>query len=235
MSASLRQTLKVIAAVNIVLLILLFSNSLYASNGRVVTSPSYSQKINQEHSVKAVSPNRGAWLQLASVDSGDDDKNCEDRDRRGKCRPLAKLEVNSLHSLQFGDIVSNSAGGVGAKVVINPVTGGKIVYTGVNLGGRYGPAEFELKGQPNKRFVITLPREVTMTGGRGGGARVSELVAYLPSTRATKFLKNGGSIAGLFGRDGKAKLLVGGTLLLDSGRVTGNFTAPLDVFIDYLP
>lgn len=232
----LKPTIKVIMAVNIVLLFLLVGTPLYASNGRAVTSSVHSQILDHKLNVKAVSPNQGAWLRLASIDDDEDHehkKDCEKRDRRGKCRSLKKLEVHNLHSLQFGNLVSNS--GEGARVVINPATGSKVVFAGVALGGRHGPAEFELQGQPNKRFVITLPREVVMTVGSGGGARISELVAYLPSRRERQSRKKDGNIFGSFGRDGKAKLLVGGTLVLDSGRVTGNFTAPLNVFVDYLP
>ncbi|GJL77925.1 MAG: hypothetical protein NPINA01_09140 [Nitrospinaceae bacterium] len=229
----LRPGIKIIVGVNILLLFLLFATPLYAGNGLIVTPHPHLKILNQKQNVEAVKPNREAWLRLASVDIGDDEKDCEAKDRRGKCRPLKQLKVNSLHSLQFGEIVSNS--GRGARVVIDPVTGSKVVYSGVALGGRYGPAEFELQGQPNKRFVITLPRQIVLTGGNGGGARVSELIAYLPSSRAGKSRKKDGNVFGSFGRDGKARLLVGGTLSLDSDRVTGNFKAPLDVFVDYLP
>lgn len=248
MVALLRSPLKVIVAVSLASLVLLVGTSLYASNGLVVT-PSFSSEIlNQKQNVEAVNPNRNVWLRLASVDDDhdyDDDhdhndsghkhkKDCDRRDRRGECRPLNKLKVNSLHKLQFGDIVSNSTQGQGARVVIDPVTGSKVVHSGVALGGRYGPAEFEIKGQPNKRFAITLPRQIVMTGKTGGGARVSELVAYLPSSRSSS-TKDNGNLIGQLGRNGKAKLLVGGTLYLDSGRVTGSFKALLDVFVDYLP
>lgn len=155
------------------------------------------------------------------------------KSRKGKCRPLKKLEVNKRHELKFGAIVSNRTGET--RVVIDPVTGNKTVFAGVDLGGSSGPAVFEVEGQPNRRFVVTLPRQIVMTGKAGKGHQVTELIAYLPSNRGPKSRNGDGSAFGYLGNDGKAKLFVGGTMLFGPRQPVGKFKAPFDVIVDYVP
>lgn len=177
-----------------------------------------------------------AYLEEDERDDHKHKKDCKRKSyksRKGKCRPLKKLQVNKVHELKFGAIVSNGTGGT--RIIIDPVTGNKIVFAGIDLGGGSGPAVFEVKGQPNRRFIITLPRQIMLTGKAGSEHRISELIAYLPSNRGPKSRKGDGSAIGYLGRDGKAKLYVGGTLSLDPKKPTGKLYATFDVFVDYVP
>ncbi len=232
---------------------LLLGTTLHASNGPVVSSGPQSEIVNQQQN--AVDADSRSWLRLATADIGageheqgyahehdyehehDGDRHkryCKRRERRGEeCRPLKRLRVRPLHKLQFGDMVSSPGGGV--RVVIDPVTGSKSVFGSVNLGGKHGPAEFVLKGRPDHRFEVILPREIFLAGKTGPGPRVSGFTAHLTPNRTGSSGNDGGSLIGHFGRDGKAKLIVGGTLYLDSSRQIGRFNAPFDVFVDYLP
>ena len=227
--------------INAAWLLLLFSTPLYAGNSIVAIPLFDSEIIPQKNIPQSFNSSGKTRLQLASIsidgdkdDDKDKDRECERRNYRGKCKPIKKLKVRNLHKLQFGETAPNRSGGT--RVVIEPRTGSKKVFKGVNLGGEHGPAEFELKGQPNKRFVVDIPEKIVLQGKAGRGPRVSKFTAYLASNNRSKHSKKRKrQLIGHLGRDGKAKLLIGGTLFLKKGRMTGKFKAPCDVFVEYLP
>lgn len=146
-----------------------------------------------------------------------------------------KLLVRTLRNLQFGDVIPIRQGLV---VVIEPATGNKTVLEGIDGGGRYGPAKFEVKGQPNKQFVVTLPDQIVMLG-TGIRSELSSFTAYLPPDQGTSPNSSGPKtsmrdVVGSLDQYGKAIILVGGKFV-SRGRQAGIGMCVFSVFVDYLP
>jgi len=214
----LRPALKVIAAVNVVVMFFLSGTSLYASNSQVVAPSLHLQKLNHKQSVEMAHPDQGEWLLLASNGISDDDEDCEERDRHGKCRPIKKLEVHRIYDLEFGKVVAQMERGR-VEVVIDPFTGNKNVIGGVNLGGNYGRAKFEVQGEPGKGFFITLPGRALIKGTSNAMIEVDT------------FEVNPG-LTGKIGPDGKAYFYIGATAKMKS-KADGEASVPIEVYVDY--
>lgn len=132
------------------------------------------------------------------------------------------LTVEALEPLSFGRLTVGS--GRGGTVTIDPRSGRKILGGGaVDLGGGHHPARFLVRGEPNARFLVTLPRRVEVVGGRNAGSRaVVEDFVPAPTT------------SGVLGFDGAAIVAVGATLRLDRELRTADWNADFTVFVDYV-
>ncbi len=231
--AHLRVTLKTVLAVNIVLVFSFFPIPLHAYNGLVANTFPQLETFNQQQ-VQEIA-NKNIWLRLAS-NNGDKDKDkdkdkdedCQRRKGKRKCKQK-KLTIKRKRPLRFGIVAAQQYHVT--QVVISPVTGNKTVFGGPNLGGIYGPAKFVVKGKPGKSFVITLPSQIVLSGQFGGNLQASSLTVYLPFNQPPVPV---GTLVGRLGQNGKATVLIGGTLLVNPGQRGGRYVGSFPLYADYL-
>ncbi len=138
---------------------------------------------------------------------------------KGDKRPL---NVEQLEELAFGRITSDpSASGA---VLIDPVSGNKTLLGGaVDLGGEHSRAEFLITGEPEARFVITLPdqRKIKSEGSGGPGTATVTDFASHPERSAA------------LGRNGRATVYLGATLKFKPGQPAGKYQSALDILVEY--
>ena len=118
----------------------------------------------------------------------------------------------------FGDIGSSSVAG---SVVVNP--DGSSLGTGgarINSTVSSGPAVFEVEGDPNAVYAITLPVNVVMTAPAGHTMVVDDF-SSLPSE------------SGLTDSGGQQMLFVGGRLNVGGNQVFGSYSGLMTVTIEY--
>ncbi len=133
-------------------------------------------------------------------------------------RPLA---VEVVSPLEIGNVTTD--GILVGVVVLDPRTGQKTARGGaIDLSGYHSPAIFRVIGEPNARFVITLPHRVEMSyEGESAGSVV-----------LTEF-RSDPSRLGMLNANGEAIIRVGATLKLppatDRSLVRGDFS----IFVDY--
>ena len=139
---------------------------------------------------------------------------------QGDKKSISKLRYRFVKDLSFGLVVSGSLGG--GKVVINPVTGAKEVYGTHDLGGRHSAAELMIKGEPGKRFMVTLPKELVLKSKTSQNTVLTNFTVH-PSTMGT------------LDRQGKAHIYIGATLTLQPRQSAGKGSNSFNVYIDYLP
>ena len=128
-------------------------------------------------------------------------------------KPIA---VQTLQDLRFGRLVKEPArSGV---VLVDPADGVRLFSGGVyDLDGDYGPAEFEISGEPGATFRITPPGGLSL----GSGCRVVA-VTVDPG------------LVGTLGANGKAIVRLGGKLELRPNSAHGMQKAVLTVQAEYL-
>ncbi|GJL77820.1 MAG: hypothetical protein NPINA01_08090 [Nitrospinaceae bacterium] len=186
-------------------------------------------------------PGQGRFLvaHLQDNDGDEDDSNDEnDRDEEDRddekrhkkykkchykkhfhfCGPRS-LRLKTIDDLKFGRVIADSQ--QGGSVVIHADTGSKTVNQLYDAGGFHSRAQFEIKGKPYKKFVIALPDKITLPANTGIRSRVGRFTVF-PST------------IGRFGRDGKARVFIGGTLKLGPTKQGGEGSGPVPIYVDYV-
>ncbi len=107
-------------------------------------------------------------------------------------------------------------------VIIDATTGSKTTTGGaVDFGGKHQRAEFNVRGDPNLGFTITLPGQIQITG---------------QNTSAVATVKNFASVPANFGvlnAQGKATVYVGATLELQPGQTADDYNGQFDVIVNY--
>lgn len=133
-------------------------------------------------------------------------------------RPLLAEEINAL---EFGKVTTD--GVLGGSVTVDPHSGQKSLRSGaVDLGGYHSPATFRIVGEPNARFVITLPDRVELShSGKAIGHAVLE-----------DFRSDSARI-GILSANGEAIIRVGATLRLPGASGTGQFRSDFAIYVDY--
>lgn len=124
-----------------------------------------------------------------------------------------RLVVRQLSDLHFGRIVPDPQRG--GAVRLTP-QGQKIASGGaVDLGGAFGPAEFEVLGEPGTQFRIELPPAVSLATGLRLEALTSEpqLTGQVPGS-------------------GRALVQVGATLVLAPRTADGQYRGGFEVRVD---
>ncbi len=141
-------------------------------------------------------------LSVKSLDDDDDER---------------QITLRLVEDLSFGKIVAG--GRRGGAVVINAATGRRTVSGGaIQLGGRYGRAEFVVRGTPNTRFRIFYPGKIEMRG-QNGRARLIDINS-VPGR------------VGTIGRNGEAIIFVGATLELRSSQPSGRYRGTFSIRAD---
>ncbi len=135
-----------------------------------------------------------------------------------KQRKHNPIKIEAIRGLHFGDMVPSQFGT--GTVSINVANGRKTVGGGViDLGGRHSRAQYRIKGKPKARFIIE-PMERTTLYMAGAELPVVDIVT-IPERE------------GRFGPDGRAIVVVGGTLLVDPRQDPGSYRGHLLVTVVY--
>ncbi len=184
--------------------------------------------LNQKFKIAFLTVNLIALFLVCtpSIYAGDKDK---DRDKDAS---LKKLEVHLIHDLHFGRVIMEN--GSRGSITINPVNGIKTLQGGVfNARGQHGSAEYEIHGEPDKRFMVIFPGDLKLWGDKRNNVKpkVSQFTGFIPNSY--KWVGDT-RIIGKFGQNGKARLLVGGTLNIPPNHKDGLMTGRSHIHVRYL-
>jgi hypothetical protein len=126
--------------------------------------------------------------------------------------------------LAFGSIVPNTTGT--GTVVINPFGSGARSATGVQvISSTFGPAAFNVTGESNAGYAVTLPSSATITKT---GSTETMTVDTFTSTLSGTGLVVTGTLAGTAG-----SFRVGGKLHVGQNQVSGSYTGTFVVTAAY--
>ncbi len=154
-------------------------------------------------------------------------------------KKLKPIVIRVLQDLAFGSYVAGNT--IGGQISINPETGRKSALGAFTAGGDHSRGEYEITGEPNQRFVVTLPATgFNLAGQQNQGPQLHRFSVYIVSgaahgnPRGAVDPGSGNRVTGTLGPDGKATLYLGGTLVTRPGN-RGGFNSSFDFFVDYLP
>lgn len=129
------------------------------------------------------------------------------------------ISIKLMQDMAFGTLAGD--GTLAGTAVINPSTGVKSVTGGVfDLGGIHNPAIFEVKGDKNTTFNITLPGAVTLTSG--GNSMTLNNFTSSPSGSGVPT-----------GPNGKVDVTVGATLQVGVNQAAGTYSGVFTVTVNY--
>jgi len=128
------------------------------------------------------------------------------------------ISLNTKSGMQFGDISSKESAGT---VVLTP-RGSRVSTGGASIKSTLAsaPAAFEVQGEPNTTYTISLPKSVVMTGLESKSMVVDNFTS-LPA------------VSGLADSNGKQMLYVGATLNVGSKQEPGPYAGTMIVIINY--
>lgn len=130
-------------------------------------------------------------------------------------RPISMITKSGM---QFADISSKESAGT---VVLSP-SGSRLSTGGASIKSTLAsaPAAFEVQGEPNSAYSISLPKSVVMTKSEGKSMVVNNFTS-LPAA------------SGLTDSNGKQMLYVGATLNIGSKQEPGPYAGTMIVRINY--
>lgn len=127
------------------------------------------------------------------------------------------ISVNLVQNLDFGNL--GVAGTAGTATI--GADGAKSVSAGIlDLGGAAMPAVFQITGEKNLTFTITLPASVTISPVTG------------PPAQLTGF-QSTPSLTGVLSNSGKATVTVGATINLTPGMAESTYGGQFDILVAY--
>jgi hypothetical protein len=131
---------------------------------------------------------------------------------------ISTINVGARNGLIFGDISSSSVAGT----VILSTSGNRTTTGGatVNSSSSGSPATFDVSGDANASFSITLPVSITLSDGSSNNMIVDNFTSS-PSP------------AGVLDSSGKQSLFVGATLNVSSNQPFGSYSGLMSVTVDY--
>lgn len=139
-------------------------------------------------------------------------------DARAQGKPIRVQKV--LQPLDYALVASTTTAGT---ITIDSATGTKTASGGaISLGGLHTRAYFQISGEKNTSFSITLPASITITAP--GGATTT--ITGFESTPA---------FTGTLDSSGKAYVYVGAVLQVGAGQTSGLYSSIFDITVDYLP
>jgi len=130
-------------------------------------------------------------------------------------RPISMMTKSGM---QFADISSKESAGT---VVLSP-RGSRLSTGGASIKSTLAsaPAAFEVQGEPNSTYSISLPKSVVMTKLEGKSMVVDKFTSLPAAT-------------GLTDSNGKQMLYVGATLNIGSKQEPGPYAGTMIVRINY--
>ena len=131
---------------------------------------------------------------------------------------ISTISLVNQADLVFGQISSSFSPG---RVELGP-DGTRLGSGGVGINSSVpgGPAVFDVRGNPNAVYAITLPASVVMTAPSGNTLLVDRFTS-LPAGN------------GLTDSGGQQTLFVGATLNVGNNQVVGTYSGQMSVTVDY--
>lgn len=131
---------------------------------------------------------------------------------------IMAISMTTRNGLSFGDI---SAGSTSGTVILTSsgartATGG----TTVNTSTSGNPSTFDVQGEPNASFSITLPASVILSNSSSQTMTVDNFTSS-PSP------------SGVLDSSGKQTLFVGATLNVSANQPFGSYSGQMSVTVDY--
>ena len=129
---------------------------------------------------------------------------------------IAPVTVTKTADLVFGSVAPSASAGTVVMSAAGSRTGTNVTLSSTTTGNA---AAFNLTGNANSTFAVTLPSSTTLTG---------------PGTSMTvnAFTSNP-SGTGTFNGSGTATLTVGATLAVGANQAAGSYTGTFSVTVDY--
>lgn len=131
---------------------------------------------------------------------------------------ISTISLTNQSGLIFGDISSGASAGT---IIIS--TSGTRTQTGgasFNSGSTAGPASFNVAGDANATYSVTLPASVTLSSGAGSSMTVDNFTSSPSGT-------------GQLDVSGNQALLVGATLNVGSNQIFGSYSGIMSVTVGY--
>lgn len=131
-----------------------------------------------------------------------------------------EIRVRQLQPIEFGSFSSEGSGG---GITIGP-NGGRRVQgniSTVGFGGT-GAAEFEILGHPDEMVIIYLPDRVNLSKNSGSADVVITNLTIAPEGTIT------------LDQQGRARVKVGGTLMVPGNMSPGSYNGMFDLDVRYL-
>jgi hypothetical protein len=131
---------------------------------------------------------------------------------------VTTIRLVAQNGIVFGDIGASSMPGT---VTVN-VDGSRTSTGGATINSNTAgtPATFEVSGDPNALYVITLPTSVEITSSSGDSMTVENFFSA-PSTN------------GQLDSSGRQKFNVGATMLVDSFQPFGAYQGTMVTMVEY--
>ena len=127
------------------------------------------------------------------------------------------IKISTETDLDFGKI-ANMGGG---RIRLSP-EGDRTLFGRIeNLGGSFGPASVDVKGQPHQLFLVYAPKLSKLR--RSGGGRLTVLN-----------IKSDPLHFGRFNKNGAATVNFGGELLVRPNAWTGRYRGSVSFWIVYI-
>ena len=131
---------------------------------------------------------------------------------------ISSLGITTLNGLSFGDI---SASAIAGTIVMSPngtrsATGG----ASFNSSGPGSPATFDIQGDANATYSITLPASVVLTDGSS-------------NTMVVDSFSSSPTPSGVLDGSGQQTLFVGATLNVGSNQAFGSYSGLMSVTVAY--
>ena len=132
--------------------------------------------------------------------------------------------------MDFGKVAADRV--FGGIITLHPNSGRKAAAQGIDLGGLSGRAQFEVTGEPNKRFVITLPDKVIVKNSAG---RDMVVTGFRVHGKPIDTVIEDKRIIGTLANNGRSTLFIGATLKLHPQTGAGKGRRQVEIFLEYLP
>ncbi|MEM7561754.1 MAG: DUF4402 domain-containing protein [Pseudomonadota bacterium] len=131
---------------------------------------------------------------------------------------ITVITLTNRSGMVFGDISTSNTPGT---IVLNP-DGSRQATGGVSFSSTAGssPAAFDVAGEPNTTYSITLPITVILSESNGGNMVVNNFTSQPDGT-------------GLTDTGGQQSLFVGATLNVGSNQLIGSYSGIMSVTIGY--
>lgn len=140
---------------------------------------------------------------------------------------ITPISIAKDRDMNFGNIAVQSstsqAGAVGGTVVLSPA-GGRTVTGGVSLptaAGTVQSARFNVTGDGNRTYAITLPGTIQLTV-QGGGTATMSVGTFTSTPSGTGQLNNGSQF-----------VEVGATLAVSLDQTPGTYAGSFEVTVNY--
>jgi len=136
--------------------------------------------------------------------------------------PKLTLTVSSSR-LNFGQVASNAG-----EIILHPDSGGREG----NASGEYSTGGMLLTGTPGSSYTVTVFSPNQLSGGNGTSPLYSLRWANAARCEQSGFstIASATSTSGLIGKDGCARLQIGGLLTVD-GVTPGRYSGTMTIYI----